>query len=473
MPVPLPPRKQRPGASERLWRGMLHAVRDPSMPRHFSHIGERDRAVEAIHARRVVDLVLRVCEMGLAAGSPASDVTGYGVRVADAYGATANIDITSTSVTVSQAGTDFEDPVTSVRIVQLRTQDYQRLALLERLVTDIIDGKLGVEAARERLAAIAHASHAYRPWVVTVAMAVLGASVATVLGGGWREIVAAFLVTALVDASVGLFGRLGWSLFFAQAGGAAIATLAALGLMVGNDWIPWLLGISPSLVVASGIVSLLTALSLVASSRDALDGFHVTAAAGLLEVVVATGGIVVGIMSALWLGILVGIPLYLADVPGRTIPVVVGLTAAGLMALAIGVGAQVRPRGLVPFFLLGALAWLVNTGALALLDERIPATAMAAAAVGAVAQLGHTRWRMPVVALVTAGVIPLLPGLTLYRGLYGLLQDVEDGGTVGAPGVLLTALLIAVAISLGTSLGTQAVRPLTRSLALPRRADAG
>ncbi len=462
---------RRPGASQRLWRGVVHALRDPVTPRHFSHIGDRDRAVEAIHARRVVDLVLRVCEMGLAAGSPASEVTGYGVRVADAYGVTANVDITSTSVTVSQAGTDFEDPVTSVRIVQLRTQDYQRLALLERLVTDIVDGRYDVEAARERLAAIAHASHAYRPWVVTVAMAVLGASVATGLGGGWREVVSAFLVTALVDASVRVFGRLGWSLFFVQAGGAAIATLAALALMVGNDWIPLLLGISPSLVVASGIVSLLTGLSLVASSRDALDGFHVTAAAGLLEVVVATGGIVIGIMSALWLGIVAGVPLYLADVAGFGVPAWLGGLSAGLMALAIGVGAQVRPRGLVPFFLLGALAWGVHTMSYAALGERVPATAFAAVAVGVAAQLGHTRWRMPVVALLTAGVIPLLPGLTLYRGLYGLLQDVEYGGNVGAPGVLLTALLIGVAIAIGTSLGTQAVRPLTRSLALPRRTD--
>ncbi|MBB1502334.1 threonine/serine exporter family protein [Propioniciclava sp. MC1683] len=452
------PDPRRPNTT-RLWRGVVHAVRDPQMPRHFSHIGDRDRAVEAIHARRVVDLVLRICEMGLATGSPASDVTGYGVRVADALGVTANIDITSTSVTVSQAGTDFEDPVTSVRIVQVRTQDYQRLALLEQLVDDIVAGHLDVDPARERLAAIAHASHAYRPWVQSIAMAVLGAAVVTSLGGGWREVVAGFVVTALVAGAVVVFGRLGWSLFFTQAGGSAIATLAALGLMVGNDGVPLLQGVSPSLVVASGIVSLLTGLSLVASSRDALDGFHVTAAAGLLEVVVATGGIVVGIMSALWVGIVAGVPLYLTDVGGRVgVPLWLGLLAAGLMALAIGVGAHVRPRGLLPFFGLGALAWLVHAGALALFDERIPATAMAAIAVGAVAQLGHARWRMPVVALITAGIIPLLPGLTLYRGLYGLLQDVEDGGHVAAPGMLLTALMVGVALAVGTSLGSQVVR---------------
>ena len=100
----------------------------------------------------------------------------------------------------------------------------------------------------------------------------------------------------------------------------------------------------------------------------------------------------------------------------------------------------------------------MHAGALALFDERIPATAMAAIAVGAVAQLGHARWRMPVVALITAGIIPLLPGLTLYRGLYGLLQDVEDGGRVAAPGMLLTALMVGVALAVGTSLGSQVVR---------------
>ncbi len=73
------PDPRRPGTSARLWRGVVHAVRDPEMPRHFSHIGDRDRAVEAIHARRGGrPPAAHLSEMGLATGSPASDMTGHG-----------------------------------------------------------------------------------------------------------------------------------------------------------------------------------------------------------------------------------------------------------------------------------------------------------------------------------------------------------------------------------------------------------
>lgn len=150
-----------------------------------------------------------------------------------------------------------------------------------------------------------------------------------------------------------------------------------------------------------------------------------------------------------------------------------GAFFAGLMAVAIGIGAQVRPRGLAPFLLIGALAWVVDLLALPVLGDRAASAGIAAIAVGAVAQLGHYRWKLPVVALVAAGVVPLLPGLTLYRGLYGLVQTVEYGGSITANSLLLTAVAIAMALAIGSSLGSQLTRPISRSLELPRIVRAG
>ena len=458
---------------ERIRRTLTGLVRERAANRYFTRIGERPAEVEARHARVVVDLVLRMCELGIATGASASDVTGYGTRVAAAYGLTVHIDITTISVTISHRGSDNEDPVTTMRLVQTRTQDYQRLAQLEDLIGSIVDGEVDVEDARERFAAIAQSPRTYRGWVMTAAMAMLGGALAVIIGGGWPEVVAATAVTALVDLTVVMLGRRGWSLFFIQASGAGVATLAAIGLMAASAAIPALDEISPGIVVAAGIVSLLTGLSLVSSSRDALDGFYVTAVAGLLEVAVATAGIVVGVMTGLWFGLAVGVPISINTYHAFAGPPWVGAFFAGLMAVAIGIGAQVRPRGLAPFLLIGALAWVVDLLALPVLGDRAASAGIAAIAVGAVAQLGHYRWKLPVVALVAAGVVPLLPGLTLYRGLYGLVQTVEYGGSITANSLLLTAVAIAMALAIGSSLGSQLTRPISRSLELPRIVRAG
>lgn len=458
---------------ERLRRGLTGLVRERASNRYFTRISEPPGQVEARHARVVVDLVLRMCELGIATGAPASDVTGYGVRVAGAFGLTVHIDITSISVTISHSGNDDEDPVTTMRLVQTRTQDYHRLAQLEELIGQIIEGAVPVEEARTRFGEIARTPRTYRGWVMTAAMAMLGGALAVIIGGGWPEVIAATAVTALVDLTVVALGRHGWSLFFVQASGAAVATLAAIGLMALSAAVPALGGLSPGLVVAAGIVSLLTGLSLVSSSRDALDGFYVTAAAGLLEVAVATAGIVVGVTTALWLGITVGLPISINTYEAFAGPAWVGAIFAGLMAVAIGIGAQVRPRGLGPFLLIGALAWLVDTYSMPALGDRVASAGLAAVVVGAVAQLGYRRWKIPVVALVAAGVVPLLPGLTLYRGLYGLRQTVEYGGSITANSLLLTAVAIAAALAIGSSLGAQIMRPLSRSLELPRLVRAG
>ena len=53
---------------------------------------------------------------------------------------------------------------------------------------------------------------------------------------------------------------------------------------------------------------------------------------------------------------------------------------------------------------------------------------VAAAGIGALSQLVAGRLRVPSLAVTTTGIVPLLPGLTVYRGLFELVH----GGGSGA-----------------------------------------
>ncbi|MBD4655482.1 threonine/serine exporter family protein, partial [Xanthomonas citri pv. citri] len=72
------------------------------------------------------------------------------------------------------------------------------------------------------------------------------------------------------------------------------------------------LPLSPSLIVAAGIVSLLAGGSFVAASQDALDGYVVTSSGRFLEGFVQTGGVILGVITAMWIGLRLGVPGYIS-----------------------------------------------------------------------------------------------------------------------------------------------------------------
>ena len=215
------------------------------------------------------------------------------LRVAAAYGMDrCQVDVTFTSLTVSWDRDDAV-PLTGIRIVRARTQDYTRLQAVTDLAHEIADGSVAVDEAHRRLDAAVSAPHPYQRWVVTLALSGMAAAVGFLLGGGWLVALVAAASTAGVDQLMRQLGRWGLPQFFQQVAGAALATGVAV-LMVVLD-VP----VRTSFVVAAGIVVLLAGLGLVGAAEDAISGFHVTAAARGAEVLTLTAGIVVGIAAVL------------------------------------------------------------------------------------------------------------------------------------------------------------------------------
>lgn len=70
-----------------------------------------------------------------------------------------------------------------------------------------------------------------------------------------------------------------------------------------------------------------------------------------------------------------------------------------------------------------------------------------AAVVGAVAYAAHRTLRVPELAIVMAGIVPLLPGLSVYRAIFLMMDD-----TVLLP-VAAEALFNALSIGIGLAAG--------------------
>jgi uncharacterized membrane protein YjjP (DUF1212 family) len=406
-------------------------------------------SIDDLAAHAVLELALRIGEAMLALGVAAADVTTTVLRVAAAYGLErCQVDVTFTSLTVSWDRDDAV-PLTGLRIVRARTQDYTRLQAVTDLAHEVSAGTVPVDEAHRRLDAAVRAPHPYQRWVVTAALAGLAAAVGFLLGGGPLVALVAAVSTAGVDQLMRLLGRWGLPQFFQQVAGAALATTAAV-VVLGLG-----LPVRTSVLVAAGIVVLLAGLGLVGAAEDAISGFHVTAAARGAEVLTLTAGIVVGIAAVLDLARRLQLPLSVLGPGDAGAPVAVQVPAAAAVAGFFAVSAYARPRAALVAALAGGLAWTTFEAASLLGVAASVASALAAAVVGFVGGVVTDRLRVPPQLVAVCGIVALLPGLAIYRGLFWIIVEGNlQAGLGSLTGALATGLALAAGVTLGEFLAT-------------------
>ena len=98
------------------------------------------------------------------------------------------------------------------------------------------------------LDAVIHAPHPYRRWVTTVATAAMGAGTSLLAGGGWVVVLTSIISAAVISRVLTTIGRRGVPGFFAQAIGAAVPTVFAIGLAVVQESGAWLDGLGYGLL---------------------------------------------------------------------------------------------------------------------------------------------------------------------------------------------------------------------------------
>ncbi|GAA4872072.1 threonine/serine exporter family protein [Actinomycetospora straminea] len=410
---------------------------------------------------RVLDLALRIGEVQLATGAGAAVAHDTMIEIARAYGLpTCDVDIAFSTITMCCHRGNEAGPVTTMRNVRYRTQDYTRLTEVDDIITAIVDREepTPVEEATTRLGNAVRANHPYPRFVAGIARSLFAGAVAFLLGGGWVVAALATVATGVIWAVARWLGRRGVPMFFQQMVGAAIVTLSATSLAWTGT-----LDDSPVFVIAAGIVVLLSGLSLVGLVQDAISGFPLTAAGRVVEVVIASAGLLVGVVVSIKLvGTILGTDAgaYAAVVPPGPLPSLhpLSLFAAAAAGMLFALSAYAPWRSLPLAALAGATAWaayailgLVGAG-------EVVAAALAAAALGLVAMLLPRALGTPPLVLVIAGITPLLPGLTMYRGFSQLAYGSVAQGAV----TILLALTFGLALAAGVSVGEQIGWPLQR-----------
>lgn len=420
---------------------------------------------DPIRARAVVDLAARVGEVALSSGASAADTAAMVLRVVYSFGVRAHVDVTYTAVTVSYTHPDDLDPITRMRVIPALGMDYDLLAWLEQRVDAICGGGLSIEEARRMLWGQLRSRPRYRDWALLFAAAVQGATICGLLGGGPGEALLAALGTTLVESATRAMYRRGHPTFLRHVVAGAIPAAIGLAVMVLRLQIaPELFLLSPSLIVATGMVTMLAGMGVVGAAQDALDGFYITAAARVLDFITRTGGLVLGVAGTLWLGVQVGVPAYLVpdwlSPPTHLVQELVIVPFCVFFAMTT----WLSPRATLWCGALGGAGSLVYMSAFAATGAHPLSAGVMSFSVAVAARLAGAWLRVPVMALITGAIAPLMPGMMLYRAIFPVIVGRPVVTPVDQPvALLLASIFTGLALALGASLGVM----LGRRLAIP------
>ena len=414
--------------------------------------GPRSDTDETVDIIKSLDLTLRVGEMLLSNGAGAADVAAtmdsilrhLGLRGAD-------VDVTYTALIVAHQTHPDDPTLVRRRNVRQRDVDYEDLTRVDHLVTALLLGRISRDEARTEMAQIVSSGHARPRWAIAIGWGALALGIGMLLGGGPLVLVIALAAGIGLDQLLTLLSRWRLPVIYQQMAGGLLATLLAVGLAATP------LPLSPSLVVSAAIIVLLAGLGFIGAAQDALTGFYLTAAARILEVMMATAGIIVGVSGGLSVGRVMGVQLSLTpgaagltDLPGM-------LLGAALCAVAFGFVAYTPVRALWPIGLIAAVgeavAYFLQTQGFG----RAWAAAVAAVGIGVVSYGLAGRVRVPPLVIVVSAITPFLPGLSIYRAL-SLFTVGDSNGLVD----FVTAAGVAIALASGVILGEYIAQPLRR-----------
>lgn len=401
---------------------------------------------------KTLDFALRVGEMLLSNGAGAPDVSATMGSIVHHLGLRgASVDVTFTSLTITYQPSVDEPSLFQTRHVTQRDIDYDDLTKVDHLVTALLLNESSLNEARTELARISSSGHRAPRWAITASWGVIGGGVALLLGGDWVVVLTAMAAAAGIEQIQHQLSRRRFPLFYQQVAGGLFATLLATGVAATD------VDTNPSLVITASIVMLLAGLGFIGAVQDALSGFYITAGARLLEVMLATAGIIAGVTGGLSIGRVLGVDVLVE--PGVTgwshLPVMI--FGAALSAAAFAFSAYAPARVLFPIAVISGVA----AGIYFFMTEqgfgRPWSSAIAAVMIGFVSYSVAGRVRVPPLVIVVSGIVPLLPGLSIYRAL-SLMAEGDTSGIIA----LVTAGAVAISLSSGVILGEYVAQPLKR-----------
>lgn len=422
-----------------------------------------------------IELTLRVGELMASSGASAKETVVMMRRICHAYGLNrAQLDVTYNVIMASYYPGEGLPPVTAMRNVSPVLPNLSKVSKVNELVAQITGG-ISISRATRRFDRIRKSGPPYPVWLAALASGGISMTVQGFYTTSPKVLILALIVGVLINRFVYMLRLVGLPTIFQQlfGGWLVVAIAAGVAWLNGHPIIAFLGYISPTTIAVSCIFQMVAGARFVAGVHDAIDGYYVTATARVLEVIMLTTGLVIGLVTGLDAARRFGIAVQIdatAPVAGSVpIPFVAGAVTCTAILWAIGNFANLRTVLMTAGVTL--FGWLAYWGVKQMPIDPVFAS-FAGPLVGAFIATVLVRriWQVPVFGVINGMVLPYLPGLALYLGLIQMVgSSSADPDPSKGSATLFTAAVTALAISAGANLGVFLGRPVVEKLMLRPR----
>lgn len=416
---------------------------------------------------RALRLTMTACDVLLSMGVSANSVVTKGLDITETFCARpVHIDISSNQMFLSQLRGVDKEPLTLMRPVAHRRTNNRTIQAIQKLIYDITQQTYTLEEAEAKLDKILSSPKAHPWWVVMMGRAGVVAGVSMIFTSSWQITVTAYVIGLMTDRILEHLDKRALPSFFQQILAATFVTLsAAVVAMLARQGVSFFEGINPTLIVVSGIVMLVAGLAIVAAVQDAIEEFYISANARLLRTGMLTIGIAIGVVIGLYIARQLGIGITVSPDPLTPNTLDYRMIGAGIASASFALATHTHWLAIIWAGMVGAsavaIAYITQHFGIA----SIPASGVSAVIVGLIASLLSRVWRTPSIGTITAGIIPLVPGLALYSGLMQLINyPPGDPLFIRGLGTLFLALTTALAVATGASFGSMIGRPLRQKI---------
>jgi uncharacterized membrane protein YjjP (DUF1212 family) len=338
--------------------------------------------------------------------------------------------------------------------------DLNRLAQLEEIAEALAHpaepGDLTPGQVRRALTALERVEAAgpiYGRWVQLLAFAGTSAAAAPAFGGGWREMIAAFVV----GAAVGELGRIMRGEAAALHTFISAAVAASIAMAFGYVMSPF----SPQSVIIGGLIALLPGFTVTTATSELATGHLVAGGtrllSGLLTLVLLGAGIAIASRT---FGLAGPLPLEAPETLGPFLQYVCVIAAS----LAFVVLFNAAPRDAGAIAISGAVAFVVGTAGSDWLGPEMGAL-LGALAVGLLGAGYRILTGRPSTIPIVPGIMLLVPGSVGFRSVNNFL----DGDAIAGVQSAFSMLLVAVCLTSGLLLAR--LVELRSTAAARRRAE--
>ncbi len=320
-----------------------------------------------------------------------------------------------------------------------------RVADVNQVSREFCSGKITLEEAVEKLNAIKN-KRRYSDWALTWGYILASCGFCVVFGGNFLDALGTiFCGLALAFVNIFLGPKIGRGFVTTIVAGAAM-TLTAVAVAYSADlWFD--IHFQAHYMIIGAIMPLVPGLAMTNAARDIMHGDYLSGGARAIEAVCVAAVVAVGVGAGMGIGNVCGfadsLVLSFSLSVDSVFRFIAAVMCAGVAVCGFYLLFEIPPKHMPFCALCGGLSWAVYLIADHFGASGVWATFFATLAVDLFSHINARVLKTPVIIFLVAGLLPLVPGISIYKAVYAIMY-----GEGGAGETMLGAILCVGAIAL-------------------------